>query len=544
MSVWLARNLFLVVLTAAGVLGVWAGRPAEAAEDPASAIRAMLLQPAMPAGLPSSNVEVLRRIYYPRGYAPLWIEGAGVASRTSAVHAALQAVRFDGHPDTAALLEAIGSRLTGGNVRRLAELDVLLTTALARFGAAENADPEAAAALVASVAASPRLAGALRQALPASPDYWRLRAASARYRDIAAAGGWPRLPGTAKLALGVVDPSVVILRQRLAVTGELPADLAATAEVFDAGLDAAVRRFQGRHGLLVDGIVGPKTRAALNVPVEARLALMALNLERLRHLSARLEPTYAIVNVAAAEFRLIEGGATVLRRRVIVGRPTWRTPELHSAITKVELYPYWNVPPRIARTELVPKIRRDPGYLARHAIRVLSSWGPQARELDPRAVDWSGGAYRLRQEPGPSNALGLVKFHIPNPFDVYLHDTPSKELFARPERFFSHGCIRLEQPLDLARYLLRSVPAWSGGGIDQALAFNRNMTIDLSVPLPIHVVYLTAWADESGIVQFRDDVYRRDHLPPGAVASKNVDSRSSASTECAASRISNGAGAA
>ncbi len=201
-----------------------------------------------------------------------------------------------------------------------------------------------------------------------------------------------------------------------------------------------------------------------------------------------------------------------MQRRVIVGRPDRPTPELDSAITRIELNPYWNVPRRIARLDIIPRVRRDAGYLARQGIRVLG----EAGEVDPRAVDWSrpaAGRYRLRQDPGPLNALGVVKFHFPNPYDVYLHDTPAKELFDRPERFFSSGCIRLERPLDLARRLLGADPAWSGDALERALAAGRTVVIDLAAPMPIHVAYLTAWVDDAGVVQFRDDVYRRDQGP-------------------------------
>jgi murein L,D-transpeptidase YcbB/YkuD len=261
---------------------------------------------------------------------------------------------------------------------------------------------------------------------------------------------------------------------------------------------------------------------------------MAVNLERLRRLSALLERRHATVNIAGAEFRLVENGVILMHKRVIVGRTSRRTPELHGLITRVEANPYWNVPVRIARLDILPKIRRDSGYLARQGIRVLGSWGPGARELDPGAVDWSSGSYRLRQDPGPLNALGVVKFHIPNPYDVYLHDTPSKELFAKPERFFSSGCIRLEQPLELAHYLLQD--AWPA--FEAALASGRNTAFDLSAPLPIHVVYLTAWSDEAGLVQFRDDVYDRDREP--AVAA--VGASAALLAECtAAPKMTEGA---
>jgi murein L,D-transpeptidase YcbB/YkuD len=271
--------------------------------------------------------------------------------------------------------------------------------------------------------------------------------------------------------------------------------------LFDVALDAAVRRFQARHGLAVDGVVGANTLAALNVGAEQRLATMELNLRRLQHRDWGLR--YLVVNAAAATYRLVDRGQQVFERVAIVGRPGWPTPQLDSVVDRLEFNPYWVVPPRIAKLEVLPKIRREPDYMRRNDMH------------------WVNG--QVVQNPGPKNPLGKVKFLFANPYSVYLHDTNSPQLFARWDRLLSHGCMRVSQALDLARYLLADDPTWSDGRIEEVLESGRNVQVHLVTPIPLHVVYDTAWVDGAGIVNFRHDAYGRDRFVAPVVAAATTD---------------------
>ncbi|HEX7005927.1 MAG TPA: L,D-transpeptidase family protein [Alphaproteobacteria bacterium] len=333
-----------------------------------------------------------------------------------------------------------------------------------------------------------------------------------RYRQIQARGGWPVVPSGPTLRIGDSGPRVAALRSRLAADPDLPADTgsAADGDRFDGGLAQAVLTFQHRHGLDPDAAVGRATLAALNVPVERRIAQIELNMKRLEALPAGLEGGYAAVNIADQRLMVVDGDAVALLARVIVGKPSTRTPVLASRIDSVVFNPPWNVPVSIARNEILPRLRRDPGYLARENMIILG------RPDDPygRRIDWTTAALgqfaaRLRQLPGDRNALGRIKFEFPNPYSVYLHDTPAKALFQRTRRLFSHGCIRVENPRALALHLL-SPQGWDMARIEAAIEAGATRRVSLARPMPIVVLYLTAFADASGAIQFRDDVYGWD----------------------------------
>ncbi len=339
----------------------------------------------------------------------------------------------------------------------------------------------------------------------------RLTEAIDRFDAIASAGGWTPLPNGPTLEAGDTGSDIQRLRERLEITADLAA-IARDPTLFDADVTAAVRLFQRRHGLKIDGIVGPETRAALNVPVEDRIAALRLNLDRARQAivpgNTRIE-----INVPAFELAAVRDGATVLRSRVIVGRARTRTPELQGLISRIVLNPFWTIPRSIIVNEMLPRIRKDPGYLARRSIRVFSHWTPGAPELDPGRVDWGrteARGFKFRQDPGPQNALGKIKFQFDNVHGVYLHDTPARNLFDRPSRAFSHGCMRLENPLQLADFLLDGDPLWQPTGIVRDIDSGRNQTISLATPVPLHVVYRTAWVDDAARVHFRKDIYGRD----------------------------------
>jgi L,D-transpeptidase YcbB len=355
-------------------------------------------------------------------------------------------------------------------------------------------------------------------ALDVSPiAFARLAAAGRELRALAEAGGWPQIPAGPALREGDGGPRVAALRRRLALTDRAEP---AGGAYFDAGLRAAVERAQRRHGLAIDGVVGRDTLAALDLSARERLAQVEANLARL-DLVPELGPgQHIVVNTAGFELTLIEDGAATLDMKVIVGRPDRATPEFGSALTHLILNPDWTVPGKIARRDILARIRRDPDYLPREGFEVYESWAAGARQVDPAAIDWrrlpNGFPYKLRQRPGPTNALGRIKFMLSSPYDIYLHDTPQKELFQKPVRALSNGCIRLAEPFALAERLMRGTE-WADRR-DAVLASGRTETIPLPRPVPVHIVYVTAWVDGGGALNLRDDIYGRDRLETGLIA--------------------------
>lgn len=361
---------------------------------------------------------------------------------------------------------------------------------------------------------------------PTQLTYARLQQALEWYRRIAAAGGWVAIPNGPTLWPGDYSERVAALRARLQVTADLVAPVYYATPLddephtdanlyFDGKLEQAVRAFQSRHGLQVDGIVGPETLVALNLPVEMRIAQIALNLERWRQDVEKLGERYILVNIPAFSLNVVTHDHTALSMRVIVGKPDQRTPIFHATMTYLVLNPYWEVPPNIARREILPAIYKDPTYLEKHNMQVMEGWGSEAQVIEAAAIDWSETApttlqYRFRQGPGKQNALGRVKFKFPNLFNVYLHDTSTPSLFAKPRRAFSHGCIRVEKPIELATYLLQDQPVWSRKRILAAIAQGAERRVNLLTPIPVHIVYRTAWVDAAGAVQFRPDLYGYD----------------------------------
>lgn len=343
----------------------------------------------------------------------------------------------------------------------------------------------------------------------ASSGIDRLETALASYRAMVAAGGWPMLPNGEILRPGDSDGRMPLLRRRLMLTGDLA--MVGNGLLYDGDSVAAIRSFQARHGLAIDGQVGPRTLAALNVPASQRVAQLELNLARLRALPD-LGAVHIRVNIAAALLEAVADGRTVLRMPVVVGDVRHQTPEFHSYITSILFNPPWNVPLSIAAKEMLPRLRRDPGYLAANDIHIVGRPDdPFGATIDWRKIPAAGFPYRLRQGPGLSNSLGRIKFEIPNPFDVYLHDTPGKAIFERPYRAASHGCIRVAQPRELASFVLGEV-YWPRAAIDTAIAAGITHRIDVNPDIPVHIVYWTAFVAEDGTVNFRDDFYHRDRL--------------------------------
>ena len=449
--------------------------------------------------------------YHAHAYAPAWLRDGRPRPTAAALLAALrESGRHGLDPDAygatdlARRLGAVAPR-SRLDASRLAALDVRLTDAFLQHAAHRlhgRVRPAAVhpgwtlpsrsadlSAVLEDALASGDVEAVLGTLDPAHAEYARLRDALARYRRLAEHGGWPALPDGPTLRHGDAGPRVALLRRRLHDTGDLPAPV--PSDRFDDDLDAAVRTFQRRHGLDADGVAGPKTRRALNETAEARIRQIMRTMERWRWLPSTLGPRYLLVNLAGYSLVVVEGDAPVLSMRVIVGTRKNRTPVFSTRLTEVVLAPYWNVPQSIARGEILPRLADDPGYLARNHIRRLP-----------------GG--RLRQDPGPANPLGRVKFTIANPYGIGLHDTPARALFGRAERAFSHGCIRLEAPLALARYVLRADAAWTSARLEETIARWTETRVPAPEPLPVHVLYWTAWTDSDGVVHFREDGYGYD----------------------------------
>ncbi|MFZ5774003.1 MAG: L,D-transpeptidase family protein [Thermodesulfobacteriota bacterium] len=333
------------------------------------------------------------------------------------------------------------------------------------------------------------------------------------FQELAARGEWPKVAAGATLREGEHGERVAQLRARLAASGELPAE-AAQGDRFDAALAEALRKFQARHGLNPDGAAGKSTVAALNVSIAERVRQLEVNLERCQPLPQMLEPRHILVNIADFSLNLYEDGKPALSMPVIVGRTYRQTPVLSSIISTIILNPPWSVPDTIARKDILDHIRKEPGYLRKHNFRVYRGWGKGGEEIDPDSVEWSKLSgrmpYRFRQEPGAVNALGRIKFQFPNEYDVYLHDTPSRQLFSRESRTFSSGCIRVGKPLDLATHLLKGSKLGELAALNAAIASGKTQQVPIPAPIPVHVVYMTAWVDGDGLVQFRSDVYGRD----------------------------------
>ena len=485
--------------------------------------------------LSGADVAALQRFYGEREFRPLWQGSQRAAARAADLRAALEAADREGLDPAFYRPDHLARLARAEDLAKRVEFEFDMSMALLRYVRdlrTGRVDPEylkadlppsdrarPPLAILREAAAAGNLTVWLAAQAPRGPRYLRLKRLLAGLREVAARGGWTRVPETRVLKPGMVHPDVAVLRRRLTESGDLPAE-AGRGTAFDAALEAAVRRFQARHGLEVDGIVGRRTLAALNAPVEVRIRQVILNLERRRWLPMDLGQRYILVNIAGFALEMVERGATpfveetVFTTEVVVGTPYHQTPVFSRPMTHIVLNPYWNVPPSIAVREILPRLREDPGYLEREGFEVLAGWEADAPVLDPAAIDWKrvparGFPYRFRQKPGPDNALGRLKFMLPNRYHVYLHDTPARELFRRARRAFSHGCVRLRDPRGLAVRLL--APAgWDRERLDRAIGSGERRVIRLPAPLPVHVTYFTAWVERDGTPHFRDDIYGRD----------------------------------
>lgn len=349
------------------------------------------------------------------------------------------------------------------------------------------------------------------------------RAAVETYRRVAANGGWPAIPKGQQLRSGDNDARVATLRARLAAEGY---GVPRSGSLFDARVEAALKEFQQRHGLRAAGVLNGETLAALNVPAEVRAAELGRSVEALAALKTQTAGRhYVLVNVPSFELQAVDaGGRLLLYSRVIVGKPSTQTPDLSAAIRAVDFMPYWHVPPSIAQRAIIPAIQKDPSYLDRERIRVFSAWG--GTEIDPSTVNWfapQATRYVFRQDPGPQNALGLVRIDMPNKHTVYLHDTPMKRLFDGYNRSLSAGCVRVQNVFALAGLLIGEDEPAVRRRLEPLMASGERTTLKLAQPVPVHFTYLTGWSTGDGPAHFRDDLYDREVAPVERVAQRETD---------------------
>lgn len=341
-------------------------------------------------------------------------------------------------------------------------------------------------------------------------NLFNIQQAIADYQAIVANGGWPQVNPTVKLKLGAVDPSVQQLRQRLMITGDLDRS-AGMSNAFDTYVDGAVKRFQARHGLPEDGVLGEFTIKALNVSADTRLMQLNVNMQRFQEMMGKqLENRYIVVNIPAAYVEAVEGDRVALRNTAIVGRISRPSPTLDSKVSDVILNPYWTSPRSIVEKDIVPMMRKDPTYLTRNSIRLIDGNG---QEVAPETIDWfapKAPNLMFRQDPGKINAMSSTKINFPSPDGVYMHDTPTQGLFNKLMRFESSGCVRVQNVRDLVVWLLKNTPGWSRQEIERVIATRVNTPIPLTDEIGVHWVYISAWSAKDKVVQFRDDIYELD----------------------------------
>lgn len=352
---------------------------------------------------------------------------------------------------------------------------------------------------------------AIRSAAVQDPRYQRLSAALERYRALAAEGGWPEVPSGPTIEPGSDDSRLATLAKRLRVSGDLTGDQTWVESAgYDTVLQSAVRRFQARHGLEVDGLVGRATLRALNVPIEQRINQIRVNLERARRQFHAGAEDFILVNIAGFKAHVVRDGKIVWTTRVIVGDTENKTPEFSAELKYVVVNPAWTVPYKIASEELLLDIKRDPDFFARGNYQLFDADGDM---VDPTSVDWrsirvGNFPFTLVQQPCAANQLGRIKFIFPNKYSVYMHDTPGDFLFAKARRAFSHGCIRVDAPLGLAEIVLDG-EGWSREQLEAQIVSGETRTINLSKPLLVVISYWTAEVDDQGSINFYDDIYER-----------------------------------
>jgi murein L,D-transpeptidase YcbB/YkuD len=486
------------------------------------------------AGKPLPNVEPaiwtkVQAFYTQRQHAPAWVDHRRPTDKAAKVIAHLNTARQHGYdpadyaaPGLLEMSQAVEqiAKQSPERLDRLAEFDARVTAGLLAFGRdiaigrqhgdakwkARRAAPDLVAAVSKAADDPDDFVGLVR---PPHVEYAGLQKALDDLNGQQEKGGWVKVPSA---------KAVDELRQRLMMSGHLKSsgigDQGSGSSAHGADLQAAVRSFQELHSLPATGVVDDKTLAAINVPLEWRIHQVAINLQRWRYMPDDLGERHFFVNIPYFHLVARESGKPVMDIRVVVGKPGNNTPIFSEDMESVVFSPYWNIPDTIAENETAPAVARDPNYLARQGIEVLRVSSKGAETVNASDVDWdSSDAVKglvFRQKPGDGNALGHVKFLFPNPHNVYLHDTPADTLFAKPGRAFSHGCIRVEEPEALAKYVLKDQSEWDDESIFAAMRSGVEKHVKLKRKIPVHITYFTAWVDENGGLHFQPDIYGYD----------------------------------
>jgi len=497
--------------------------PAPVVLEPQTPI-AKAIQAAMSPDIPNGLV-----LYYgERAFAPVWFDQNGLTENAHLTIAAMAAANDHAlNPNNYEPLELVKLSETAQTPEEWAQFDLKLSVQFLRYAThlssgrvqpnrinkALNLFPDRPEPrkLFETADVAVDYSAFLESLAPQSDNYARLKRRLAQYREKAAEGGFTPVPDGEVLKPGMTDPRVAVLRTRL-MEEDIPGAADHAGDVYDGSLVEAVKAFQEYHGLETDGVIGKNTLERINIPIREKLIQMELNMERRRWMPDDLGEFYIFVNLADQNLKVVRDGKTIHTTRVVVGKPYHATPVFSDRLEYVEINPYWNVPYSIATKEYLPKLKKNPSALSGQNIRVFQN----ESEVAATQVAWnsySGGnfPFRLRQDPGDGNALGRIKFMFPNKFNIYIHDTPSKTLFSRSERAFSHGCIRVSDPFALADVLLEHVDA-TPGHWEQVRDIGERQIVKPQTDIQVHLTYLTAWMNKDGSTHFRKDIYGRDEV--------------------------------
>ncbi|WP_051284151.1 L,D-transpeptidase family protein [Desulforegula conservatrix] len=541
---YLQKSVLLITLVMALFSSGKTGNAAEINDDLGSALKKRLecspqalINFERPDTALVSRDACLALIYHNKGLNPLWVTSDGPDRKASTAVEIMKKSDEEGLDPGDYEIPRISELWSSRKPDALAELDTLITYNLVRyihdvsrgqikirFAKPNNMTPEAEDGrfnpleAIESALSSPDISAYLYGIAPSHQHYSSLKEALKKYREIEKQGGWQAVKTGNKINPGDQDSRIPSIIKRLSVTGDFDTKSKGVSTThYDSTLKEAVIRFQTRHGLEPDGVIGAGTVDVMNIPVSSSIRQIKINMARWRWRKHFLGEKYLMVNVANFDLKAYEKGNIVLDFPVIVGRTDYQTPLLSSQLSFIDFNPFWNVTASIASKEELNNIKKNPGYFQKKHIRVFSGWGPDAYEISPGTIDWNNvtqqrmAQYKLRQDPGGWNALGKIKFMFPNNHDVYMHDTPTKPLFSRTVRAFSHGCIRLGKPLDLAFFVLKDQSEkWPKEKIEKMYAGSKRGTVNIASHIPVHITYQTSWVDKNGIIYFNRDIYNLD----------------------------------